>query len=128
MSDTENDIPEDETPELELTGEDADTEDQDDEEGEEANEVKMSLDQVPAPVRATLTREANGATIKTVDKEEQHGKTIYETDVMSGGKNWEIKVDENGKLISKKLDNEEEKASKKNEKEEDDEKEEKGKH
>jgi uncharacterized membrane protein YkoI len=101
-----------------------------DEEGEEANEVKMTLDQVPAPVRATLTREANGATIKTVDKEEQHGQTIYETDVMSGGKNWEIKVDENGKLISKKLDNEEEeKASqKKGEKEDDDEKEEKAKH
>lgn len=99
-----------------------------DEEGEEANEVKMSFDQVPAPVRATLTREADGATIKTVDKEEQHGKTIYETDVMSGGKNWEIKVDENGKLVSKRIDNEEDEKASKKKGEDDDEKEEKAKH
>jgi uncharacterized membrane protein YkoI len=96
-----------------------------DEEGEEGNEVEMTLDQVPAPVRATLNREADGATIKTVDKEQSHGKTVYETDVMSGGKNWEIRVDENGRLLSKKVDNEEdEKSSKK----EDDEKEERGQH
>lgn len=95
-----------------------------DEEGEEGDEVKMTLDQVPAPVRATLKREAGGAEIKSVDKEEQHGKTIYETDVMSGGKNWEIKVDENGRLLSKKLDEEEKEKSSKSE---DDEKEEKEK-
>lgn len=96
-----------------------------DEEGEEANEVKMAFDQVPAPVRATLTREAHGATIKTVDREEQHGKTIYETDVMENGQNWEIKVAQDGTLISRKVDNEEAEKSSKKEKEEDDEKEEK---
>jgi uncharacterized membrane protein YkoI len=83
-------------------------------EGKEENEVKMSIDQVPAPARAALMREAGGATIKTVDKEESNGKVIYETDVMMNGKNWEIKVDADGKLVSKKLDNEEgEKAEKK---------------
>jgi uncharacterized membrane protein YkoI len=83
-------------------------------EGDEGNEVKMTLDQVPAPVRATLMREAGGATIKTVDKEESKGKVIYETDVMVNGKNWELKVDADGKLISKKLDEEEgEKGEKK---------------
>src|SRR5258706_8022313 len=86
-------------------------------EGDEGNEVKMTLDQVPAPVRATLMREAGGATIKSVDKEESKGQVIYETDVMVNGKNWELRVDPDGKLISKKLDNEEaekgEKAEKK---------------
>jgi hypothetical protein len=97
-----------------------------DQEGDEGNEVKMTLDQVPAPVRATLTREAGGATIRTVDKEQSHGGTAYETDVMSGGTNWEIRVDENGRLLSKKVDDEEKEKSSK--KEDDDEKEEKGQH
>jgi hypothetical protein len=85
-------------------------------EGGEGNEIKMALNDVPAPVRATLTREAQGAAIKTVDKEQMNGKTIYETDVLANGKNWEIKVDEGGKLLSKKLDDEAEEKEEKNEK------------
>jgi uncharacterized membrane protein YkoI len=77
------------------------------EDGEEGNEVKMTIDQVPPAVRAALQREAQGGTIKTVDKEEDHGKTVYETDVMINGKNWEIKVDGEGKVVGKKVDNEE---------------------
>lgn len=85
-----------------------------DAEGEEKNEVKMSINDVPPAVRDSLNREAGGQMIKSVDREEQNGKTIYETDVMMNGKNWEIKVDENGKTISKKIDNEEaEKSMKK---------------
>jgi hypothetical protein len=81
---------------------------------EEGDEVKMSINDVPAPVRATLTQEAAGAKIDTVDKETDDGKTIYEADVMSGGKNWELKVAPDGKLLSKKLDEEsEEKGEKK---------------
>ena len=72
----------------------------------EENEVKMTLDQVPAAAREGLQREAGGATITQVDKEEVKGKTGYEIDVMKDGKNWEIIVDENGKLMSKKLDEE----------------------
>ena len=82
-----------------------------DEEADEGDEVKMSLSDVPAPVRETLTKEANGATIKSVDKEDNKGKIVYETDVMSGGKNWEIRVDPNGKLLSKKVDEEEDEHS-----------------
>src|SRR5439155_21583233 len=72
-------------------------------EAPEQNEVKMSLDQVPPAVRDTLTKEANGAKIGRVDKEMNDGQTVYETDVMSGGQNWEIRVDQNGHLISKKV-------------------------
>jgi uncharacterized membrane protein YkoI len=95
---------------------------------EEGNEVKMTLADVPPAVRDTLTREAGGAKIESVDKEMKNGQTIYETDVMMNGQNWEIKVDPSGKVISKKVDNEsEEKGEKKKGKEEDDEKEEKEK-
>src|ERR1051326_4746541 len=87
---------------------------------EEGNETKISIDQVPAAARATLEREAGGAKLTTVDKEMRHGKTVYEADAMSGGKNWEIVVNEDGTLVSKKLDNEEEEHhGKKSEKEED---------
>jgi hypothetical protein len=99
------------------------------EEENEKNEVKMSINDVPADVRASLMKEANGAAIKTVDKEERNGQTVYEADAMVNGKNWEIVVDGNGKVVSKKLDNEadEKPAMKKTskEKEEDEEKEEK---
>jgi len=68
----------------------------------EENEVKMTLDQVPPAVRDALKREAQGAPITAVDKEDHNGKTIYETDVTINGKNIEIKVDPDGKVVSKK--------------------------
>src|SRR5438552_10702163 len=84
------------------------------EEGEEGNEVKMKFSEVPPAVQTALTREANGQTIKTVDKEERDGQIVYETDVKSGGKNGEIVVDGNGNVVSKKEENEAaEKAEKK---------------
>ena len=75
-------------------------------EAEEGNEVKMSINDVPPPVRDALMREANGAKISSVDREMQDGKTIYETDVMSAGQNWEIKVDPAGNVISRKAEKE----------------------
>lgn len=74
---------------------------------EEQGEVKTPFDQVPANVRDTLTQQANGAKIDSVDKETDNGKLVYEADVILNGKNWEIKVGEDGKVVSKKLDTEE---------------------
>src|SRR5262249_39992333 len=83
---------------------------------EEKGEVKMKFEQVPAAVRDTLAKEAKGAKIENVDKETQKGKTIYEANVKLDVKNWEIKVDADGKLINKNEDNEdEEKEAKKEE-------------
>ena len=72
-------------------------------------EEKVNLDQVPAAVKATLQKEAGTSPISTVDKEIDDGKTIYEADVVIDGKNYEIKVAEDGKLISKGLDEDEKK-------------------
>ena len=88
-------------------------------EEDEGDEVKISLNQVPAAARATLEREANGAAISSVDKETKDGKVVYETDVMLNGHNWEIKVDPDGKLIHKKIDEEEGEKKGKKEKDED---------
>ena len=80
---------------------------------EEENESVVTMDQVPPAARDTLRREAQGATITKIDKEMSHGKVVYETDVMINGKNWELKVDEAGNVVSKKLDNEEEEKNEK---------------
>ena len=76
-------------------------------EEDEGNEVKVKFDECPAPVQATLARESGNAKIETVDKEMKDGKTIYEADAMVNGQNWEIKVADDGKLLTKKLDKEE---------------------
>jgi uncharacterized membrane protein YkoI len=73
-------------------------------EKEEGKETKVKFDQVPAAAQKTLTEEAKGAKIETVDKEEDEGKVIYEADVTLNGKNYEIKVAEDGTLLVKKLD------------------------
>ena len=78
----------------------------------EGDEVKVKIDQVPAVVRKTLDEESHNAKIDSVDKETDDGKTIYEADVKLNDKNYEIKVAEDGTLISKKLDMEDEKDSK----------------
>jgi hypothetical protein len=77
----------------------------------------VKFDDCPAAVKATLTAEAKGAKIESVDKETDDGKTIYEADVTIDGKNHEIKVAEDGKLISNKIDDEDEGKDKKEEKE-----------
>ena len=66
----------------------------------EENEVKMSLDEVPPAVREGLLREANGATITSVEKEDDHGKVVYEADIQSGGKSRELTVDSDGNRVS----------------------------
>jgi hypothetical protein len=68
----------------------------------EENEVQMKFSEVPAAVQKTLTEQAMGVKIDTVDKEMDKGKTVYEADATIGGKEYEIRVAEDGKLISKK--------------------------
>ena len=77
------------------------------EEKKDEKEVKVKLEDVPAAVKATFLKEAEGNKLRDIEKETEKGKTIYETDVKFGKNNYEIKVAEDGTLISKKLDNEE---------------------
>ena len=94
-------------------------------EKEEKDEVKVKIDQCPAAVQKTIAEESHGAKVDTVDKETDDGKTIYEADAMINGKNYEIKVMEDGTLLSKKLDMEEGEKGEKDKKGEKDEKDEK---
>jgi hypothetical protein len=94
-------------------------------EEDEKDEVKVPLDQVPAAVKATFARESDGAEVKEVEKETEDGKAAYETKVSIKGKEYEIKVAEDGTLLKKKLEDDEKDEHGKKEKD-DDEKQEKG--
>lgn len=87
-------------------------------EEDEGNEQKIAFAQVPEAAQKTLSEQAQGNKIDSVDKEMDNGKTVYEADVMIDGKNHEIKVDDNGNLVSNKLDNEDQEKAEKNDKEE----------
>jgi hypothetical protein len=77
-------------------------------EDKEDHEVKVKIEDVPAPVKETLMKEAEGQSITSVDKETtKNGKTVFEADVKLNGHNYEINVAPDGTLISKKLDEEE---------------------
>jgi hypothetical protein len=86
-----------------------------DKDGKEEAEVKVPIKEVPSAVRKTLKRESHGADMKTVDKEEKDGKTVYEADAKIDGQNFEILISEDGTLISKLPDNEEDEKSAKHE-------------
>ena len=72
----------------------------------EEQAISVKLADCPKPVRDTLAKEAPGVAITAMDKEDEDGKVIYEADAMMGGKNYEIKIDADGTLVSKKLDDE----------------------
>ena len=86
----------------------------------EGDEVRIKFAEAPAAVQATINKESDGAKVDSLDKETDDGKTIYEADAVINGTNYEIKVAPDGKLISKKIDNEDEekKGGEKDEKDE----------
>ena len=69
------------------------------------HEVKVSENDTPAPVRATLDKEAAGGKITEIEKETKDGKVVYSADITDkAGKKWDVTVGEDGKLISKEAD------------------------
>ena len=62
-------------------------------------EETVTLDSVPAAVRATIEKHSAGGTIKEIEREEEDGKTVYEAEVMKDGKKWEFEVGADGTLL-----------------------------
>ena len=69
--------------------------------GEAAKEEKVTLDQVPAKVRATLERECKGATIRDIVKEVEGEKTLYDFEVTKGGRAFEFDITADGEVVSR---------------------------
>ena len=81
----------------------------------EAKEEKVSIDQVPAAVKAAILSE--GGQIEDIARETSEGKTIYEADVIKDGKQIELRVAEDGKLITRKVEGDAKQKEGKEEKE-----------
>jgi hypothetical protein len=69
------------------------------EKGHEHTAVKF--DDLPAPVQATLKKEAQGGDIQEVRKETERGKVIYEAEVVNNGKGRDLEVSADGKVIKR---------------------------
>src|SRR5262245_41190274 len=67
------------------------------------DDVKLKFSEAPAAVQKTFKREASGAKIETVKKQDEDDKTIYSAEVTIDGKNYEIQVAEDGTLQKKTL-------------------------
>src|SRR5262245_24260747 len=63
--------------------------------------VKGNLAQTQPAVRKTIEKELVGAELEDIAKKQWNGKTIYETDIIRGGKKWEVIVGESGEIIRK---------------------------
>ena len=73
-----------------------------------ADDVKPG--DIPAAVKATLDREAPGATIKRIDVEEEHGKRAFEFLIVRNGKTEEITIGADGTLLGREGAEEDEKG------------------
>jgi len=91
--------------EVEDEDDDEDMDDVDDEEDED-DEQQVSIDQVPAAVKATILAEAKGKTIEEFVTETEDGRTIYEAEVIIDGQETDIKVAADGTLLGKEVENE----------------------
>lgn len=79
-------------------------------EKEKKTKVKVTLDQLPAAVKDTIQTEAKAGTLGDIEKVTKDAKTYYEADIVIEGKKWEVKVGEDGKVISKAVDEEKDDA------------------
>jgi uncharacterized membrane protein YkoI len=94
--------------------------------GKIANVTKqIGIDDVPKAVKETMLKEAGGNTIKDVEVITEGNKTIYEAEWMENGKEIDLKVSPDGKVITKKPGESEEKEKVKEEEKEKGKKEEK---
>ena len=66
-------------------------------------EKKVTMNQLPAAVQQTIKERAQGGTIRGLSMEEEKGKKTYEAELTIGGRNTDISLDEQGKVIEAEL-------------------------
>jgi len=67
---------------------------------------KTTLNNLPPAVKATVQAESQGATIKGISSEKEHGKTVYELETLVNGRTRDLMIDAAGKvyLVEEQLD------------------------
>jgi hypothetical protein len=64
-------------------------------------ETKVAIGQTPQAVRDTIQRELVGAEPEDIARRTVDGQTVYETDVIRDGHEWEVVIREDGTILSK---------------------------
>ena len=78
---------------------DDDNEGDDDDDDDDDDEEEVTLDEVPAAVKATILAQAQGGTIEEIERETEDGQVVYEAEVEINGKEYEIEVAADGTLL-----------------------------
>lgn len=63
-----------------------------------AQEKKIDQSNLPPAVQKTVQEQSKGATIKGYSTEREHGKTVYEAEMMMDGHSKDIEIAEDGTL------------------------------
>lgn len=66
-------------------------------------EQQVTVEHVPAAVRATLEQERQGGTLTELEKITAEGKTVYAADMVVNGKNQETVITEDGKVMKREV-------------------------
>jgi hypothetical protein len=62
----------------------------------------VTMDDLPAPVKATFEKESKGGKVEELRKEtRKDGKVIYEGEIIKNGKGREIEVNADGKVVER---------------------------
>lgn len=70
------------------------------------DEEDVTLDQVPAAVKATILKESAGGRITEIERETTNGKTVYEAEFILNGDEIEIKIALDGTLLGREVEEE----------------------
>jgi len=69
-----------------------------------ADEEEVKLSECPKAVQKTLKREATGGKIVEIEREREDDEIFYEADIIIDGQEYEVEVFQDGKLLSKVLE------------------------
>ena len=70
------------------------------------DDIEVSIDAVPAAVKATILAQAQGNAIREIEMETEDGQTVYEAEVIIDGQETDILVAADGTLLGTEVDDE----------------------
>ncbi len=76
---------------------------------EQGKEVAVTMNDLPAAVRATLDRESAGGRVSEIERETKKGRTVYSADMVVNGVAWDIAIAEDGTVLSREKERDGEK-------------------
>ncbi|MFQ6133455.1 MAG: PepSY domain-containing protein [Armatimonadota bacterium] len=95
----------------EVEGDEEEDEEEVEADDDEGDEELVALADLPAAVKATILKEAGDGTITEIEVETENGQKVYEAEVVIDGKEVDIEVAADGKLLGKEADDEEDEDS-----------------